>query len=143
MKRLLLIAGIITSLSLTGKAQDNQEESKPGDGSKLEAVKIAYITRKLDLSTEEAQKFWPAYNEYMKEIRAARQSYKIDKDEIRLEENILNIRKKYSVDFTKALSPAKVNLFFRSEKEFGAFVQKELQERRQQRMQQRRPLLRP
>ena len=107
-------------------------------------MKIAYITRKLDLSTEEAQKFWPAYNEYMKEIRAARQSYKIDKDEIRLEENILNIRKKYSVDFTKALSPAKVNLFFRSEKEFGAFVQRGIAGTQATcACNKRRPLLRP
>ena len=140
MKRLLFIAGIICSLALTGLAQDNAGQ-KP-DGGRLEALKIAYITKKLDLTTEEAQRFWPVYNRYMEEIRGARQSYQVDKDEIKLEENVLNIRKKYSVDFNKALSPAKVNLFFRSEKEFGGFVQKEWQQRRQERMQQRRPLLR-
>jgi hypothetical protein len=140
MKRLLFIAGIICSLALPGFTQENAGQ-KP-DGSRLEALKIAYITKKLDLTTEEAQRFWPVYNRYMEEIRGARQGYQVDKDEIRLEENVLNIRKKYSVDFNKALSPAKVNLFFRSEKEFGGFVQKEWQQRRQERMQQRRPLLR-
>jgi hypothetical protein len=141
MKRFLLIAGIICSLVLSGMAQDNTEAPK-ADGSRIETLKIAYITQKLNLTTEEAEKFWPVYNKYMEEIRGARQNYQADKDEIKLEENILNIRKKYSVDFNKALSPPKVNLFFRSEKEFGTIVQKTLNERRQQRIQQRRQLLR-
>ena len=123
---------------MSGFAQEN-EPQKP-DGSRLAALKIAYITKKLDLSTEEAQQFWPIYNKYMTEIQGARQAYQNDKDEIKLEENVLNIRKRYSADFNRALSPAKVNLFFRSEKEFGNFVQKEWQERRQQRMQRRMPL---
>lgn len=141
MKKFVLTAGIICSLILSVVAQDNTEVQK-ADGSRIETLKIAYITQKLNLTTDEAEKFWPVYNKYMEEIRGARQNYQADKDEIKLEENILNIRKKYSVDFNKALSPAKVNLFFRSEKEFGAIVQKTLNERRQQRVQQRRQLLR-
>jgi hypothetical protein len=143
MKTLFIICSIFSTLTLRAWAQDPAGESQPGDGSRLEALKIAYITKKLDLTSEEAQRFWPIYNSYMKEIRSARQSYQVDKDEIKLEENVLAVRKKYSGDFNKALSPAKVNMFFRSEKEFGAFVQKELRERRQQqRMAPRRPLLR-
>ena len=34
------------------------------NGNRLEALKIAYITKKMDLSPEEAQKFWPIYNQY-------------------------------------------------------------------------------
>ena len=142
MKRLLLVAGILCTLFITGRAQENGEEQK-ADGSRLESLKIAYITQRLNLSTEEAEKFWPVYNKYMDEIRGARQGYRIDRDEIKLEENLLNIRKKYSVEFIRALSPPKINLFFRSEKEFATIVQKTLIERRQQRMQQRHPLLRP
>jgi hypothetical protein len=121
-------------LSLVGKSQD---------GVRLEALKIAYLTKKLDLSTEEAQRFWPIYNQYTEEMRQARQDARKDgRSEIELEENILNIRKKYNNEFTKAISPEKVNTFFRSEKEFGNFVQKEI-ERRQLKMQQRRSLIRP
>ena len=121
-------------MSLVGKSQD---------GVRLEALKIAYLTKKLDLSTEEAQRFWPIYNQYTEEMRQARQDARKDgRSEIELEENILNIRKKYNNEFTKAISPEKVNTFFRSEKEFGNFVQKEI-ERRQLKMQQRRSLIRP
>jgi len=104
---------------------------------------VAYLTKKLDLSPEEAQRFWPIYNKYDEEIHTARFNAVKDRTpEIELEEKILNIRKKYSVDFGKALSPEKVNTFFRAEKEFGNFVQKEI-ERRQLKTQQRRSLIRP
>ena len=34
---------------------------------KFKAEKVSYLTEKLDLSVEEAQKFWPLYNEYQDE----------------------------------------------------------------------------
>ena len=36
--------------------------------------KIAFLTTELDLSTKEAQEFWPVYNEYMKEIENAQKA---------------------------------------------------------------------
>ena len=40
------------------------------DFQKIESYKIQYLTEKLDLSPEMAQKFWPVYNQYQKEMRA-------------------------------------------------------------------------
>ena len=34
------------------------------DGSRIESMKVAYITNKLDLTPEEARKFWPVYNSW-------------------------------------------------------------------------------
>jgi hypothetical protein len=107
------------------------------NGNRLEALKIAYITKKMDLSPEEAQRFWPYYNQYAAELRQARQNaQKNNESEISLDENLLEIRKKYSSQFDKILSPEKVNTFFKSEKEFGVYVQKEM-ERRELRTQRR------
>ena len=131
MKRLLLL-GLICFFTLKAISQD---------GSRLEALKIAYLTKRLNLSPEEAQKFWPVYNQYMDEIRQARQNSKRNNGtELDLEDTILHIRKKYNAEFSKALSPEKVNEFYRAEKEFGNFVQKEI-ERRQLKQQQKRSLL--
>ncbi len=128
MKKFLLYISFVLA-AFTGFAQDGQ---------RMQALKIAFITKKLDLSPEEAQRFWPVYNEYSADIRAYRQdAMRSGKPEIEIEENVLNIRKKYNAQFTRVLSPEKVNTFFRSEKEFGNFVQKEI-ERRQERMQDRR-----
>jgi len=34
---------------------------------RLEAYRIGFFTKKLNLIAEEAEKFWPAYNEYQKQ----------------------------------------------------------------------------
>ena len=137
MKKLLMILMFV--LGAAGFAMAQDEGDGKNDGGKIEALKIAYLTKKLNLSTEEAQKFWPIYNTYIKEVRQTRIDARLNKkNEIETEEKLLNIRKKYNGEFAKALSSDKVNSFFRAEKEFGAYLQKELMERRQQRMDNRR-----
>jgi flagellar motility protein MotE (MotC chaperone) len=53
--------------------------SQPGN-TKVEALRVAFISKRLELSTAEAEKFWPIYNEYIDKIQAAkknlRQAYK-------------------------------------------------------------------
>ena len=128
MKHLLTILFLICTLSLF--SQNNLPDE--ADGSKIEALKIAYITKKLNLSPDEAQRFWPIYNNYANEMREVRRDQRRNNTpEIETEEKYLRIRKKYNSEFSRALSPDKVNTFFRSEKDFGNFVQKELSERRQ------------
>ena len=123
----LLYAGIVT----TAVAQEQR------DAGRLQAYKIAFLTRKLSLTPEEAQKFWPIYNKYEGELRAARIEGRTTKKEIETEEKILNIRKKYSTEFTKAISEEKVNQLFKAEREFSTIVQKEFLERRNQRRQRK------
>ena len=132
MKRNLLILLLVLGSLLHAKAQDGQ---------KLEALKVAWLTKKLDLSPEEAQRFWPIYNKYSSDIRTIRQEQK-DKNlsEIEVEDKILNVRKKYNGEFTKALNPEKANTFFRSEKDFKTEVQRVLQERRLNRQLNKRGL---
>lgn len=136
MKKILFIMAVMLGLGTAGVAQNGGGKN---DGGRIAALKIAYLTKKLNLSTEEAQKFWPIYNKYTEEIRQVRIEQRQKKmPEIEVEDKLLNIRKKYNGEFVKALSPDKVNTFFRSEKEFGIFLQKEMMERRQQRLDNRR-----
>jgi hypothetical protein len=138
MKKLLLIITLFLTVGTAVMAQDDDGGDKK-NGGKVEALKIAYLTQKLNLSTEEAQKFWPIYNKYAVEIRKARIDGRLNKEkEIDTEEKLLGIRKKYNGEFVKALSAEKVNSFFRAEKDFSGFLQKELMERRQQRLDNRK-----
>src|SRR5450432_4935604 len=122
MKKFLLLICFIITVSIT-VAQN---------GNRLEALKIAYITKRLDLSPEEAQKFWPIYNLYAEELKRSRQdALRNNKSEIELDEELLNVRKKYNTLFNQAISPKKIDIFFKSEKEFGHFVQEEIKKRRQ------------
>ena len=142
MKKFGLIYVMICWLAVASFAQDTENEQKP-NGARLEALKIGYLTKKLNLTPEEAERFWPVYNQYASEIKRVRQDAVLKNvPEIDVDEQVLNIRKKYNGEFVKALSPQRADQFFKAEKEFGAFVTRELMTRRQNRIQQRRPLLR-
>lgn len=54
---LVFLAILMANISF---AQD-RDQMREG---KIEAQKVSFITSKLDLSVEEAQKFWPVYNEF-------------------------------------------------------------------------------
>ncbi len=119
---------------LAPPAQSQGFRQRPGPGG-LEAMKTGFITRRLELTPEEAQKFWPIYNGYAAELRQAYSNYRSQRNgnEIGLEETLLSIKKKYSVEFLKAIPPPKINEFFRAEKDFNTFVQREMQRRQMQR----------
>jgi hypothetical protein len=124
MKRFLLLSFFVITVSVS-LAQNGNRKLEP-----LEPLKIAYITKRLDLSPEEAQKFWPIYNQYSEELKGARRdAARNNKSEIELDEALLNVRKKYNALFSQALSPQKIDIFFKSEKEFGHFVQEEMKRR--------------
>lgn len=135
MKRFLLI--LTFALSLMAPAMAQQDDPRDA-ASRVQALKIAYLTKKLNLSPEEAQRFWPVYNKYEDEIRLANQEFRQRPgSELDREEKILNIRKRFNGEFTKALNAEKVSTFFRVEKEFNGMVAKEMMERRQNRQENR------
>lgn len=99
---------------------------EPGKGmERLEATKIAFISQKMDLNPKEAEKFWPIYNQYEKENRALLKQRrdlaesKADmspenrlNEQFEFEEKMLEIRKKYTKEFGKAVSSEKVLRLF-------------------------------
>jgi hypothetical protein len=133
MKKLLVIAICWLGL-LPAMAQENQlppPPPPPGKENKMnvEALKVAFITRQLNLSVEEAQKFWPVHNAYTNELKNARKDNM--NDELLFEEKVLGIRKKYSIDFKKILNnEERVNKIFKSEKQFGHMVGREIMGRK-------------
>ncbi|MDN3203375.1 hypothetical protein [Algoriphagus sediminis] len=60
MKRITLIF-LFAALSYTSFAQRGTRQI---DREKLEAARVAFISTRLDLSTEQAQVFWPIFNEF-------------------------------------------------------------------------------
>jgi Spy/CpxP family protein refolding chaperone len=112
-------------------ADKPKTQQPPGEG-KMRALVIAYITRELDLTPELAQKFWPVYNAYEKEIRAARKQYA--SDELVLEENLLTIRKNYKTKFiATGLTEEKVNKLYKLEKVIVQKIRETLKKRAAQR----------
>ena len=126
MKKLYLLITIFLAFALNSMAQNYRPGGRPET---VEAIKIAYFTRKLNLTPEEAQKFWPVYNQYAAELRQIRQQNR-DLDELDMEEKVVNLRKKYKDDFSKILPGDKVNQFYKVDKEFNIYLRNELQERK-------------
>ncbi len=54
--------------------QMHQEKRKFPTKEELQSQKIAFFTQELELTPEEAQKFWPVYNEGNKKLHAARKN---------------------------------------------------------------------
>ena len=129
MKKLFSVLVVLCWLCLPAHSQPRQQRPV---AEAVETYKMGFITQRLNLTTEEAQKFWPIYNVYIAEVRQANIQYRHDGNELQLEETRLNIKKKYSVEFLKAISPGKINDFFKAEKDFEVFVRAEMQRRRNQ-----------
>lgn len=116
------------------KAQVNKRE-------KIEAIKIGFITQRLNLSPDDSQNFWPIYNQYQKEIndlilqrRASKNTQVAEAaeafdEQIEIDERILEVRKKYRKEFSKVLSPDKINQLYIAEKDFRNELIKQLKNR--------------
>lgn len=130
MKQLLSVLVILCWLTPPLQSQPPGPKRQMGAGM-LESYKIGFITKRLALTPEEAQRFWPIYGMYTKEVQQAYQAYRINKDQLGLEEALVDIKKRYSLEFIKAIPPGKINDFFRAEVEFNEMVRREMIRRQQ------------
>lgn len=135
MKRFLLAAVLLVSTVFTASAQDNQPKEENEGQKKIEALYVAYITKELNLTAEEAQKFWPVHTQFTNELKSVKQ----DMPELEKQQTILNIKKKYQDNFNRILGNKRCERFFRMD---GEFKRKLLERIRKQRMDQQRPKLR-
>lgn len=69
MKRIMTFGVLLTILTTTAVAQQRDPREQ------IEAAKIALITERLALTPEQAQKFWPIYNEYSQKQELIRREF--------------------------------------------------------------------
>ena len=108
---------------------------------RLELIKENYISRRLNLSFNQARAFWPIYHQYVQDqtaIRIAKQqelnrSAANDPNAparvLQYETDLVNVRKQYLEQFQKILPPDKVNQLYQAEREFNDEMVKQLGER--------------
>lgn len=140
----LLTASALAALTFTGFAQDEEKstEEKPKfDREEMmeqreeqqEAMRIAYITKEVGLTPEEAEKFWPVHNKMEAEIEAMKEENKPDhakkleelsdaeiehiiQDAFEVKEKEIEIRKKYHAEFKTILPMSKLAKLYHAEK---------------------------
>jgi hypothetical protein len=133
MKKITL-ALLILGTSLGSIAQEKGEEVQREN---KKAQKIAYISTKLELTTAEAEKFWPVYNASEAEFKLLKKEHRAAMGErkkisemsdteveklldtgLEIQQKELEIRKKYLVKFKEVLPIKKVAKLTRIEHEF-------------------------
>jgi len=123
MKKLILIAILIVVGFQGVRAQNDR----------IKALKIAFITQRLQLTPAEAQRFWPVYDQYDNELNAARLD-DADPNVLDRDKRVLAIKEKYMGEFQRIIGPDKTNTLFNAENEFRSILIRRLQNRNQMRM---------
>ncbi len=115
-------------------------QSTDGDsGNRIEVVKMGYMSRELNLTPEEAQSFWPVYNNYVNEIRQARSQY--PDDEVAFEKKVVEIKERYKGNFKKVLGDnnQRVNKVYTTDKQFNNALRNVLKNRQQKQSNNNKP----
>ena len=126
MKKIFLLFGFITFATLLTYGQDLADT---GNGrEKIKMLEIGYLTRQLQLSSSEAERFWPLFNEYRKELRTVVKDRNIN-DNLERQQKALDIRKKYRKDFSSILDEERGQKVYEAEDRFKTMVRREMQQR--------------
>ncbi|MFW5793055.1 MAG: hypothetical protein ACOCWC_02135 [Bacteroidota bacterium] len=144
----VLFAFLMLMISVNLIAQPGHGKRFEQKHEKIKARKIAYITQKMDLTTDEAQKFWPLYNEFdsKRESLMHGKSFSNDPDfniddmtdeelldymdkEIANAEELVSLRREYHEKYLQILPPKKVALLYKAEKDFNRELFREMRQR--------------
>lgn len=117
---------------------------------RIKAQKVAFITERLDLSSKEAQKFWPIYNAFekkvtkmrqndLREVRQAMQKGNLSDSEAQqvldkfmiVEQQLFEAKKQLVKDLKNVIPPQKIIQLKAAEDAFNKKLMKMLQQRRE------------
>lgn len=128
--KVIKITSMLSILFLLCTSARAQQEELPGGkaGEKLQAMEVAYLTKELNLSPEDAQKFWPVFNKYREEVKATITDPGLT-DPLDRQQKVLNIRKQYRNDFSRVLNADRGNRVFTAEDQFRQLVRREFMRR--------------
>lgn len=129
---------LVLSLLVAGgvSAQTTQRE-------KVESMRIAFITHRLNLTPDESQRFWPVYHSYRHDLATLRRHFypmddgsdphlSADK-QVDFEQKKLDLKKRYFPQFEAAIGKEKVNKLVGAEEDFKKMLVQIVRNRREQR----------
>ena len=149
MKKTITI--LIITLLGTGVFAQN-----PRSKEKIESARIVFITERLGLTPDQAERFWPLYHEYRirnQDAAVRYRQFRADVDpkvasddesrrmvelELELKQRRLDLEKEYSKKMLDVISTHQVVSLRKAEQDFRGILLRRLQEARNQKMRQQR-----
>lgn len=158
MKNYLIIPLLLISVWLSAQQPQPGEDPPKPSRERVEAMKVGFLTQRLNLTPEEAKVFWPVYNKYQDELEALRKSRRenlanakmnfddmAEKDvekavdtELGFRQSELDLLKKYHGQFKQTLPIKKVAKLYRAEEDFKRELLDRIKENRMEREDMRR-----
>ncbi len=141
MKKIYLLLSCCC-FALVAAAQEPEPDLSDKKQQDIEALKVAFISKELSLTPEEAQKFWPVYNQYSKELNGVVTENR--EDVLERDKNVLDVRVKYRDQFSKILGPQRMNRMYNAEGRFRHLLIKALRQQKMKRAMRNnnRPMMR-
>ncbi len=139
----------LSLMMISAFAQDDDDLPPPQDKKvrdKIEAARIAYITDQLQLTPQEAEKFWPIYREFAERRREIRQQLRdasknptpgqsdqeaVDQ-QFKAKQQELDLEKDYSGRLLKVISAQKLRSLPQAERRFRQMILDQIQRRQMQ-----------
>lgn len=127
MKKILSISVVFLALMMNVQ----QLNAQSGDYEKVKAAMVSYYTEHMDLTPEQAAKFWPIHNEYEterrkinKEIRRLKKSGNPNDLSVleKLEKQRFELRTKFKSRFLEVITPAQLSKMYKAEEEFFRII---------------------
>jgi hypothetical protein len=134
---------LLILLALPAFAQEDEPDPAqldPKAQQKIKAAHAAYVTERLGLTPEEAEKFWPVYREYAQkrqgirqQLREAKTAGRDEKDlldlDLKIKQQELDLEKDYSGRFQKIITPQKLMNLRQAEGDFRKLLIRQIQQR--------------
>jgi hypothetical protein len=141
---ILLIVFTLISVVTFGQRVERDSVRSPQAREKIRAAHAAYITERLQLTSSEAEKFWPVYREYGQKrrqlrdtLREARKSGVDEKRlldlDLKIKQQELDLEKEYAHRFEGIISADKVAKLQQAEADFRKLLLRQIQERQHRR----------
>lgn len=130
---ILIIVMTLSGVALIAQRPGPGTGLRPESRERIEAHRVAFITQKLELTPEEAARFWPLYNEHKEEMKKLRDDIErpdlltVTDDEanviierhLQMEQKKMDLKRNLYTRLRPVISSRKILMLHAAEREFN------------------------
>lgn len=146
----LVLFILLAPVLLLAQGGRRQHQMQKQNRERIEAHRVAFLTDKLDLSADEAEKFWPVFNAHKEQVeaeqKAFREAHDFEPEDIEAmsedeawqfleaqmahEQKMLDYRNSFTKELKDILPPQKILMLMDAERDFKMELMRWVSDRR-------------